>query len=237
MTRRCELGIRSLLRFKRHLYGCRTFLEDGQTCSRAAISASWSRLLEHRPASRRSVTLGTIRNEADRHGGWSVAADRTRRDGTDAARRSRGVRRVTSDPAGGRIVDDDQDRVVSRRRPGARPPRRGLRPRPAACQPIAGSAVIDRRHGAAGATYGIGFALRCPRTGMADSCSKVAADSMGPSRRPRRLGRRRPLALARGFAVVSTDTGHEGTGAFDGSFMGPAGESRLRSWPSVASRR
>src|SRR5262249_27276982 len=26
-------------------------------------------------------------------------------------------------------------------------------------------------------------------------------------------------ALARGFAVVSTDTGHQGTGAFDGSFM------------------
>ena len=79
--------------------------------------------------------------------------------------------------------------------------------------------MIDRRVGAAGATYGIGFALALPENwngrflfqgggGLNGSVGNpVGASAAGSS-----------SGLARGFAVVSTDTGHQGKGAFDGTF-------------------
>ena len=78
--------------------------------------------------------------------------------------------------------------------------------------------VIDRRVGA-GATYGIGFALALPEDWNGRFLFQGGGGLNGSVQNP--LGasaaRERP-ALARGFAVVSTDTGHQGTGAFDGSF-------------------
>jgi hypothetical protein len=81
--------------------------------------------------------------------------------------------------------------------------------------------VIDRRSGVpAGATYGIGFGLALPQDwngrflmqgggGLNGSVGNPVGTSAAGDR----------SALARGFAVVSTDTGHTGTGAFDGSFQ------------------
>ena len=78
--------------------------------------------------------------------------------------------------------------------------------------------VIDRRMGA-GATYGIGFALALPEDWNGRFLFQGGGGLNGSVQNP--LGAsaagERP-ALARGFAVVSTDTGHQGTGAFDGSF-------------------
>jgi hypothetical protein len=78
--------------------------------------------------------------------------------------------------------------------------------------------VIDRRAGA-GATYGIGFALALPEDWNGRFLFQGGGGLNGSVQNP--LGAsaagERP-ALARGFAVVSTDTGHQGTGAFDGSF-------------------
>ena len=81
--------------------------------------------------------------------------------------------------------------------------------------------VIDRRTGVpAGTTYGIGFALALPETwngrflmqgggGLNGSVGNPLGTSAAGDR----------SALARGFAVVSTDTGHTGTGGFDGTFQ------------------
>jgi Tannase and feruloyl esterase len=79
--------------------------------------------------------------------------------------------------------------------------------------------VIDRRTGAAGATYGIGFALALPENwngrflfqgggGLNGSVQPPIGGSAAGSQ----------PGLARGFAVVSTDTGHQGRGGFDATF-------------------
>src|SRR5204862_2160903 len=80
--------------------------------------------------------------------------------------------------------------------------------------------MIDQRTGVGGKTYGIGFAVALPDNwngrflfqgggGLNGSVQKpVGAQAAGDA-----------TALARGFAVVSTDTGHKGSGAFDGNFM------------------
>jgi len=80
--------------------------------------------------------------------------------------------------------------------------------------------MIDRRTGTAGKTYGIGFALALPESwngrflfqGGGGLNGSVAAP-VGTSAAGDRSG------LARGFAVVSTDTGHQSTNGFDASFM------------------
>ncbi len=81
--------------------------------------------------------------------------------------------------------------------------------------------VVDRRSGVpAGTTYGIGFALALPEAwngrflmqgggGLNGSVANPVGTSAAGDR----------SALARGFAVVSTDTGHSGSGAFDGTFQ------------------
>ncbi len=60
---------------------------------------------------------------------------------------------------------------------------------------------------------------RCPRSGTAASCSRAAAGSTAPC--SCRSAPRRPAttpALMRGYAIVSTDSGHKGA-VFDPSFF------------------
>jgi hypothetical protein len=80
--------------------------------------------------------------------------------------------------------------------------------------------VIDRRIGAAGTSYGIGFALALPENWNGRFLMQGGGGLNGSVGAP--LGGTAAgttPGLARGFAVVSTDTGHQGRGAFDGGFM------------------
>jgi hypothetical protein len=79
--------------------------------------------------------------------------------------------------------------------------------------------VIDQRTGADGKTYGIGFALALPNTWNGRFVFQGGGGLNGSVQNP--VGAQAAgdaSALARGFAVVSTDTGHKGAGAFDSSF-------------------
>jgi feruloyl esterase len=79
--------------------------------------------------------------------------------------------------------------------------------------------VIESRAGAAGVTYGIGFALALPEDWKGRFLFQGGGGLNGSVQAP--LGGSAAggnAGLARGFAVVSTDTGHQGRGAFDGSF-------------------
>ena len=79
--------------------------------------------------------------------------------------------------------------------------------------------VIDPRTGVDGKPTRSDSKSRCRTIGTGASCFRAAADSTDISflRLARRLRANNP-ALARGFAVVSTDTGHKGA-VFDASFM------------------
>ena len=80
--------------------------------------------------------------------------------------------------------------------------------------------VIDRRAGAASATYGIGFALALPERWNGRFLLQGGGGLNGSVQAP--VGTSAAggnPGLARGFAVASTDTGHQGRGGFDGSFM------------------
>jgi hypothetical protein len=80
--------------------------------------------------------------------------------------------------------------------------------------------VIDRRVGAAGVTYGIGFALALPENWNGRFLLQGGGGLNGSVQLP--LGGSAAgdnPGLARGFAVASTDTGHQGRGGFDASFM------------------
>jgi len=79
--------------------------------------------------------------------------------------------------------------------------------------------VLDRRMGADGKSYGIGFALALPGEWNGRFLFQGGGGLNGTVQAP--LGGTAAggtPALARGFAVVSTDTGHSGQG-FDASFM------------------
>ncbi len=79
--------------------------------------------------------------------------------------------------------------------------------------------VINQRTGAAGKTYGIGFALALPDQWNGRFLFQGGGGLNGSVALP--LGSQaagETPALARGFAVVSTDSGHKGSG-FDGSFF------------------
>jgi Tannase and feruloyl esterase len=79
--------------------------------------------------------------------------------------------------------------------------------------------VLDRRTGADGKPYGIGFALALPGEWNGRFLFQGGGGLNGSVQAP--LGGTATggiPALARGFAVVSTDTGHSGQG-FDASFM------------------
>jgi feruloyl esterase len=79
-------------------------------------------------------------------------------------------------------------------------------------------ATLDRRTGAGGTSYGIGFALALPAEWKGRLLFQGGGGLNGSVQPP--LGRtgQTDAALARGFAVVSTDTGHKGA-VFDASFM------------------
>jgi feruloyl esterase len=80
------------------------------------------------------------------------------------------------------------------------------------------SATLDGRTGADGKRYGIGFALALPAEWNGRFLFQGGGGLNGTVAAP--LGRtgRGDAALARGFAVVTTDTGHRGE-VFDASFM------------------
>ena len=80
--------------------------------------------------------------------------------------------------------------------------------------------VVDRRTGAGGVPFGIGFALALPETWNGRFLFQGGGGLNGSVQPP--LGGSAAggtSGLGRGFAVVSTDTGHQGRGGFDGSFM------------------
>jgi feruloyl esterase len=79
--------------------------------------------------------------------------------------------------------------------------------------------VIDERTGRDGKPYGIGFAVALPANWNGRFLFQVAADSTAAcSRRSGAAYAGERSALARGFAVASTDSGHQSTG-FDASFF------------------
>src|SRR5437667_11217335 len=76
--------------------------------------------------------------------------------------------------------------------------------------------VIDQRTGAGGKTYGIGFAVALPDNWNGRFLFQGGGGLNGNVGNP--VGAQvtgDASALSRGFAVVTTDTGHKGTGAFD----------------------
>lgn len=80
--------------------------------------------------------------------------------------------------------------------------------------------VLDKRTGVGGRTYGIGFAMSLPENWTGQFLQMGGGGLNGSIATP--VGAQNAgdtPALARGYAVVSTDGGHKGTGAFDGSFM------------------
>ena len=81
--------------------------------------------------------------------------------------------------------------------------------------------VIDRRTGVpAGTNYGIGFALALPEAWNGRFLMQGGGGLNGSVQNPVGTSAAGDTsALARGFAVVSTDTGHTGTGGFDGTFQ------------------
>jgi feruloyl esterase len=79
--------------------------------------------------------------------------------------------------------------------------------------------TIDPRTGVAGKPYGIGFAIALPENWNGGFLFQGGGGLNGSVARP--LGSQAAggtPALARGFAVVTTDSGHKGA-VFDGSFM------------------
>ena len=80
--------------------------------------------------------------------------------------------------------------------------------------------MIDRRTGSDGKTYGIRFAIALPENWTGQFLQQGGGGLNGSVAEPTgaQAAGNQP-ALTRGFAVVTTDTGHQGTGGFDGSFM------------------
>ena len=80
--------------------------------------------------------------------------------------------------------------------------------------------MLDRRVGAQGVRYGIGFALALPEQWNGRFLFQGGGGLNGSVQPPLGGSAAGGLpALARGFAVVSTDTGHQGKGGFDASFF------------------
>ena len=80
--------------------------------------------------------------------------------------------------------------------------------------------TMDQRTGANGKAYGIGFAIALPENWTGQFLQQGGGGLNGSVAAPvgGQAAGDKP-ALARGFAVVTTDTGHKGTGSFDSSFM------------------
>ncbi len=96
-------------------------------------------------------------------------------------------------------------------------PTRYTGPLPAYCR---ADGVIDQRIGVDGKQYGIGFEIALPNQWNGRFLFQGGGGLNGVIQPP--LGAQAAGSapgLVRGFAVVSTDTGHKGTGAFDAGFM------------------
>ena len=107
--------------------------------------------------------------------------------------------------------------VAAGRAPGARGGAAGPA-LPAHCR-IDG--MMDRRTGTDGKTYGIRFAIALPENWTGQYLQQGGGGLNGSVAEPigAQVAGDQP-ALARGFAVATTDTGHQSTGGgFDGSFM------------------
>src|SRR5580704_6222108 len=80
--------------------------------------------------------------------------------------------------------------------------------------------MIDKRTGAAGAAYGICFAIALPENWNGRFLLQGGGGLNGSVQPPiGASGAGTQPGLARGFAVASTDTGHEGRGGFDATFQ------------------
>src|SRR4030095_8637358 len=80
--------------------------------------------------------------------------------------------------------------------------------------------VIDQRAGNRGAAFGIGFAIALPDNWNGRFLMQGGGGLNGSVGAPfGGTAAGSTPALARGFAVASTDTGHQGRGAFDAGFM------------------
>ena len=80
--------------------------------------------------------------------------------------------------------------------------------------------VLDRRTGADGKPYGIGFALALPGDWNGRFLFQGGGGLNGSVQMPLgAVAAGTTPALLRGFAVVSTDTGHTGQNGFDAGFM------------------
>jgi len=80
--------------------------------------------------------------------------------------------------------------------------------------------MLDRRTGGDGNEYGIGFALALPGEWNGRFLFQGGGGLNGSVQAPiGAVASGDMTALARGFAVASTDTGHQGQGAFDGRFQ------------------
>jgi hypothetical protein len=98
--------------------------------------------------------------------------------------------------------------------PNARPPNFAL---PAYCRV---DGMIDKRTGADGRPYGIGFAINLPDDWNGRFLQQGGGGLNGNVAFP--LGAQAAgdqPALARGFAVVTTDTGHQSSNGFDAAFQ------------------
>ena len=107
--------------------------------------------------------------------------------------------------------------IAAGQAPAGRGAARPATPMPAYCRL---DGMVDRRMGAGGRSYGIGFGLALPENWNGRFLFQGGGGLNGSVQNP--LGATAAgdsSALARGFAVVSTDTGHQGTGAFDGAFQ------------------
>ncbi|HEX4997865.1 MAG TPA: tannase/feruloyl esterase family alpha/beta hydrolase [Terriglobia bacterium] len=95
---------------------------------------------------------------------------------------------------------------------------RGGRPLPAHCRV---DGMMDRRTGSDGKTYGIRFAIALPENWTGQYLQQGGGGLNGTVAEPTgaQAAGTQP-ALARGFAVATTDTGHQSSGGgFDSSFM------------------
>src|SRR5678815_6031931 len=104
--------------------------------------------------------------------------------------------------------------------PGRAPGARGGPAGPALPAHCRIDGMMDRRTGTDGKTYGIRFAIALPENWTGQYLQQGGGGLNGSVAEPTgaQAAGNQP-ALTRGFAVVTTDTGHQGTGGFDGSFM------------------
>jgi feruloyl esterase len=80
--------------------------------------------------------------------------------------------------------------------------------------------MIDRRMGSDGKTYGIRFAIALPDNWSGQFLQQGGGGLNGSVAEPTGAAAAGDQpALVRGFAVATTDTGHQGTSTFDGAFM------------------